>query len=412
MYQSDRCNPEAIFNSVRKALLKNMPENQPIIVALDDTRLRKTGRLTHGVKYTRDPLGPPFHVNFIRAQRFLQLSMAAVAPDGDARMIPIDFQHTPSPPKPRHDAGEEAFESYRKEMKEMALPKIAAQRVCNLRANLDQEGEAHRHLWTAVDGGYTNGNYLKGVQKACTVVGRIRSDAKLYHLPESSEGKVGRNRVYGERAPTPNELRADASIPWQEVKAHASGKEHTFKIKSLAPLRWRAAGKEFTFKLVVIAPLRYQLRKHDRFLYRQPAFLICSDAEADDQSILQTYVKRWDIEVNFRDEKTILGVGEAQVRTKEAVQKVPALAVAAYATLLTGAIETFGHKGLPDTLPRPKWQQKTPRRASVQQLVNHLRHEVWADSIRFSGFVQSSPQTTKPEKSKPSLNSALFYASA
>jgi hypothetical protein len=56
--------------------------------------------------------------------------------------------------------------------------------------------------------------------------------------------------------------------------------------------------------------------------------------------------------VNFRDEKTILGVGEAQVRKKEAVQKVPALAVAAYATLLALAIHTFGHKGLPDTLRR------------------------------------------------------------
>jgi hypothetical protein len=412
MYHSDRCEPEAIFNSVRKELLSKMTADEPIIVALDDTRLRKTGRLTYGVKYTRDPLSPPFNVNLIRAQRFLQLSMAAVAPDGDARMIPIDFQHTPTPPKPRYDAGEEAFATYREHMRKTALPKVAAKRVCHLRESLDEEGQSKRALWTVVDGGYTNGNYLKGVQDACTVVGRIRSDAKLYHLPLSSEGKVGRNRVYGERAPTPNELRVDESIPWQEVKAHASGREHTFKLKSLSPLRWRAAGKGFNLKLVVIAPLKYRLRKNDRFLYRQPAYLICTDAEADLENILRAYVKRWDIEVNFRDEKTILGVGEAQVRTKEAVQKVPALAVAAYATLLTSAIHTFGHKGVPDTLPRPKWQKKKPRRASVQQLVNHLRHEVWADSIRFSSFVHHHGKNTKPEKLKPSLNSALFYASA
>jgi len=140
--------------------------------------------------------------------------------------------------------------------------------------------------------------------------------------------------------------------------------------------------------------------------------LICTDSEASLQEILQHYVRRWDIEVNFRDEKTTLGVGEAQVRTPEAVEKVPALAVAAYASLLTAAIKTFGHKGLPDVLPRPKWQNKKPRRASTQQLVNHLRQEVWAASIRFSSFVQHPSNDTKPEKRTPSLASAVFYASA
>jgi len=39
-------------------------------------------------------------------------------------------------------------------------------------------------------------------------------------------------------------------------------------------------------------------------------------------------------QVNFRDEKTLLGVGEAQVRDQDAVQNVTATAVAGYALLL------------------------------------------------------------------------------
>jgi hypothetical protein len=412
MYQSPQCDPDALFRSVRRELLQEGGDTDPIVVALDDTRLRKSGRHTHGVKYTRDPMGPPFHVNFIRAQRFLQLSMAAVAPDGDARMVPIELRHTPTPKKPRHDAGEEAFAAYRKKARETALPIIAAQRVCRLREELDLDGHEQRRLWTVVDGGYTNRNYLKGVPGHCTVVGRIRADAKLYHLPEDSTGKTGRNRVYGKKAPTPRELLEDECVPWEEIKVHVSGTRHTFRAKAISPLRWRSAGKEHDLKLVVIAPLRYRLSKGQRILYRQPAFLSCTDPEASLQEILQHYVRRWDIEVNFRDEKTTLGVGEAQVRTPDAVEKVPALAVAAYASLLTAAIRTFGHKGLPDVLPRPKWQNKKPRRASTQQLVNHLRQEVWASSIRFSSFVQHRSDDTKREKQNPSLASAVFYASA
>ena len=48
----------------------------PIYAAQDDTLLRKTGRHMPGVAYARDPLRPPFHVNLVLGQRFLQTSCA------------------------------------------------------------------------------------------------------------------------------------------------------------------------------------------------------------------------------------------------------------------------------------------------------------------------------------------------
>ena len=326
-------------------------------------------------------------------------------------MVPIDVRHAPSPKKPRHDAGEAAWRLYREQIRETALPKVAAERVVSLREELAQEGPGDRPIWTVVDGGYTNGTFIKGVGSACAVVGRIRADAKLYHLPESSLGKVGRNRVYGTRAPTPNELREDSSIPWKEVSVNVSGKSRAMRIKTLGPLRWRPTGKAHDFKLLVIAPLRYRISAKGKHMYRQPAYLICNDPSADPQEILQRYVRRWDIEVNFRDQKTLLGVGQAQVRKPDAVEKVPALAIAAYSALLASSIQAFGVQGIPQQLPRPKWNKKQPRRATTTQLLNLLRHEVWADSIRFSSFESSYQRNSKPEKSIPRLHTALFYAS-
>lgn len=412
MYSSERVNPEKLFKSVRRSLTCKLGRAEPLVVALDDTRLKKTGNKTHGVKYTRDPMGPPFHVNFIKAQRFIQTSMACAADNGMARMIPIDFVHAPSPQKPRRDADEQACEQFRKAKREMALPKVGADCLHALRNAMDKEWQHDRPLWSIVDGGYTNGTFIKRLPPRTVAVGRIRADAKLYHLPDSPAGKPGRNRVYGERAPTPEELRQDTSVPWQHIAAFAAGKTHQFKIKTMTPLRWRSAGKEHDLRLIVIAPLGYKLTKHSKTLYRKPAFLICTDPNPDVQQIIQAYVWRWDIEVNFRDEKTIIGVGEAQVRHINSVEKVPALAVAAYAMLLTAATNAYGPTGQPDTLPAPKWRRKNSLRASTQSLIQQLRHEVWAEALNYSGFVPTAPDNSKPQKLENTLESALFYAIA
>ena len=412
MYSSERVEPERLFAPVRQSMTSRLAAKQPVVAALDDTRLRKTGRKTHGVKYTRDPLGPAFHVNFIRAQRFVQISMASPADNGMARMVPVDFVHAPAAQKPRADADEETFAQFRQAKRETALPKVGAERLRKLRRNMDEEGQYDRPLWTVVDGGYTNRTFIKHLPERTMVVGRIRADAKLYHLPESTEGKPGRNRVYGDRAPTPEEFRKDTSVPWQKIEAFAAGKTHNFKIKTLTPLRWRPAGKEHNLRLIVIAPLGYRLTKGGKMLYRKPAYLICTDPDADIQELLQAYLWRWDIEVNFRDEKSLLGVGQAQVRHEQSVEKVPALAVAAYAMLLTSAIQAYGPTGKPDALPTPKWQRKKTLRASTQSLLQHLRHEVWADALHSSSFATHSPHDTKLEKLDNTLQTAVLYAVA
>jgi len=411
MYSSERIDPQQLFSPVRQTLTSRLAPGEPLVAAIDDTRFRKSGRKTYGVKYTRDPLGPQFHINFIKAQRFVQLSMASPADNGMARMIPIDFVHAPCPTKPPALADAEVYAQFRKAKREMAMPKVAADRLFLLREKLDQDGEATRPIWSVVDGGYTNRTFLKSLPQRTMAVGRIRADAKLYHLPdEPSQGKPGRNRVYGRRAPTPEELRQNQAVPWTRVEVFAAGQAHQFKIKTLSPLRWRPAGKEHNLRLIVIAPLGYRLTKSSRLLYRKAAYLVCTEPDAELQQVLQAYVWRWDIEVNFRDEKTLLGIGQAQVRDEHSVENVPTLAVAAYAMLLTSATQAYGPTGKPDSLPAPKWRRKASLRASTLSLINHLRHEVWSRSIRFSSFVSQQAPFTKPQKLIPALEGALFYA--
>jgi len=408
MYERNRVSPEALFAAVRSQLCER--HGGDVVIALDDTRVRKSGKKTFGVKYTRDPLGPPFHVNFILAQRFVQTSMACQTREGHARMIPVDWVHAPMPRKPSRHASQEQWKHYGELSNQSCLARLAVNRMQHVRHWMNESGALERSLWCVVDGSFTNATVLKNLPERTVLVGRIRKDAKLYYLPEQQPVAQGRRRQYGVQAPTPEELRANDAIPWQRISVCAGGARRRLRVKKLGPLRWRTAGANLDLQLVVIAPIAYRTTPKGKTLYRQPAYLICTDPHATLTQIVQRYVWRWDIEVNFRDQKTVLGLGEAQVRTPQAIQNVNGLAVAAYAMLLTAA-ETCKQANLPFLhLPAPKWRRYKPKRVTTMDLIQNLRYELWAKAILFSDFHATPNNNTNPQKTTLSLQSATFYA--
>jgi len=409
LYAASRIDTEVLFAQVLQGVQAFQAAAAPVVVAMDDSLLPKSGRKIPGVAWRRDPQGPPFQTNFIRAQRVLQLSVALpYGAQGAARMIPIDFQQAPTAVRPRKQAAAQEWQAYAQVQKKLNINVVGVERVKQLQAKLN------RPLHLAVDGRFTNSTVLRGLPAQTCLTGRIRGDANLY-APPVAEPRSGRGRPpsYGQPLPTPEQIRQDESLPWQLVPAFASGKVHAFRLKTFV-VKWPVAGPDKELRLLVVAPLGYRLRKGGRLLYRKPAYLICTDPRLPVPQALQECLWRWDIEVNFRDEKTVLGVGQAQVRNPNSVQDLPASAVAAYAMLLLAAARTYGLQGIPETLPRPAWQVRQVRqRASTNNLINELRYEVWGRGIEkanFSGFTSQGYQPQKPEKFLTDLESAAFYA--
>ena len=379
MYSRERIDCRGVFGQVRKEVCA-LADRKLLVTALDDSLLPKTGKKIPGVKFARDPMGPPFHVNFIRGQRVIQMS-AAVSEGGQARMIPVMFSDASTPDKPRRDASTDKWARYKEERKARRLSVRGVECINEMRSHLERDWA----LWVGVDGSYTNRTVLNDLPDKTVLIGRIRSDARLYHLPAACGMTLqpkGRKRIYGALAPTPEEMRKDEDLPWQTVSAYASGKTHEFKVKTMRYLRWRGSGKKQTLAVMVIAPLRYRLTNGSRLLYRDPAYLICTDPTIPADELLQAYLWRWDIETNFRDEKTLLGTGQAQVRNPASARAVPQMMVASYSLLLLAGIKLWGVKGIPQAANIPKWQDPTRKyRASTNDLIKQLRHELWADSI-------------------------------
>jgi hypothetical protein len=410
-YSQDRFDDELVFDLVRQIVESHLDKPQPLVTAMDDSLLRKTGRTVHGVRYVRDPLSPPFNVNFVRGLRVLQISAALPDGTGAARLVPIDFQHAVLPPKPSRKATPEQLQAYQQERARRNINKVGAARLEWLRQQMDQSGGAQRRLITCVDGRFTNSSVFEAVPERTVLIGRLRKDTVLYYLPQAQPPK-GRKRKYGALAPTPEQLLKDEATPWQAVGGQACGQRHEFMVKRLRPVVMRMNGGAMPVQVMVIKPLGYRLKAGGKLLYRQPAFLVCTDPDLPGEEFLQDFLWRWDIEVNFRDEKTILKIGQAQVRTENSTQNAPALGVAAYGLLLLAATEAYGKNGVPDRQNQPKWYHRgAEKRATTNELINQLRIELWASTLKprhFSDFMTGTAAVQKSLKCELNAAAAMF----
>jgi hypothetical protein len=415
LYSKRRIDIEQGFRRLLQALVQPLPRGAAVTLAMDDTIVRKRGKKIAGVGYLRDPLGPPFQTNLVRAQRLVQVSASLSEGEEEvSRMIPVLVRDAAPVKKPGKRATDEQWKEYHRLKKERNLSKYGVQCLHEVRKSLDELGEAARMQWVSVDGGHTNGNVLRDLPERTAMVGRIRKDAKLHYLPPQNKTGVGRNRIYGELAPTPEQLRKDETVQWQPITIRCNGRKYSLRIKDINNLRWPVAGEQL-LHLIVIAPLGYRLTKHSKISYRDPVYLICTDPNLSITDVLKIFLKRWDIEVNFRDEKTLLGTGQAQVRNPYSVAALPQMSILSYAALLLASVKVFGVGGKPSSIQPPKWYNKacTKLRASTNDLIAQMRYELWAKVIcpdDFHDFAECKCRDTKPGKLSLPLESALFYA--
>lgn len=415
LFSEQRVGIDKLYDVSIASAIEELDPEQMIIGHMDDTIIKKTGKKIPGTAWRRDPLGPPFQTNFIWGQRFLQVSLALPDEKGpcQSRSIPINFHHCPTIKKLVKTATPEQITTYKEQQKQAKLSQQGSLQIKSLRDKLDQQGHDKRILCIGVDGSYTNKTVLKSLPERVILIGRIRKDTKLYEIPEPSDAKVkGRKKVYGERIPTPEQIRQSDEYKWQKVEAWAVGKKHQFDVKIVKDLKWRSAGENHILQLMVIRPLGYRPNKTSKLLYRQPAYLICTDNNLNAEELLQAYIWRWEIEVNMRDEKTLLGCGQAQVRNEHSAADLPAFVTAMYSFLLLANHKAFKDKDRNTLLPRPKWYPaKEGDRFTTGDLVNHLRTELWAKGLgcNFSGFVKKEHETKSRRNKTNSLSGALFY---
>lgn len=151
-------------------------------VAVDDTRLRKTGRAIPQAHYHRDPLSPPFHVNLVRGLRFLQASLLLPLHrrgNASCRALPVRFEEAAPVKKPSRKASAEARQEYKRMNKLHNLSQRFVQSVAPLRQAMDAAGGAAKLLVLALDGSFCNRTCFRAQRHRTELIARARKDACL-----------------------------------------------------------------------------------------------------------------------------------------------------------------------------------------------------------------------------------------
>ncbi len=151
----------------------------------------------------------------------------------------------------------------------------------------------------------------------------INANAALYAPPPAPTGKKGRPRLKGQRLGSVEQIAAGAT--WHKTKVTRYGRTKTTHL-ACAEVRWHGTWKGTPARVVLVRDKR-------RGGYYDLA-LITTDMTSTPAQIVEGYARRWPIEVEFRQAREVLGVGEAHNRTARAVQRTVPFGLMTYTMII------------------------------------------------------------------------------
>jgi hypothetical protein len=275
------------------------------------------------------------------------------------------------PQRPGRRASPEQMAAWEQACRQKNMCRQAVRELRQMRATCDELGAEDRLLLAAVDGGFCNRTMFRADLPRTVILARARKDAVLCRRARQ---KPGSTRVYGKRKFTPEKVRTNTAIPWHETTIFYGGQWRSVRYKEVRNVLWQGGAGRPSLRLIVVAPTPYQLSPACPRYYRQPAYLLVNENDLPSQALLQAYFDRWQIEVNHRDEKQLIGIVDAQVWNDRSVDRVPAFMAASYSFLLLAALEAYGPERTHHYIEPPLWQRRR-RRPSCLDLLNLLRQQ-------------------------------------
>ncbi len=384
LFSRSKWNDADLFKPVIEETISYFPDSY-ISLAVDDTKIKKTGKKIPSAQFFMDPLSPPFRYNLIYGHRLLQFSALLPLyqqeiPDPDnedklyhvSRGIPVSLSNVPAVKKPGKNATDEDIKNYNLAKSKNNLSLTFIDNARKLRDAYDEKGASDKTLLVVADGSFCNSTVFKSDIPRTKIAARCRKDARLCYRDETPS-----RRIYSKESFTPLSVRQDDDIPYQKVKLYIGKKLRKVRYKEVRNVLWQRGAGQKELRLLVIAPKPYKSGGGKRH-YKQEAYLLTDDHDLSAEVMIQQYINRWEIEVNHRDEKNNLGLGQAQVWNKLSIIKVPALLVATYSIMLLMSLRCYGLNRSDNYLPQPKWRKGSVR-PSCNDLVNQLRKELSSD---------------------------------
>lgn len=274
-----------------------VPVDAPVLIAVDATLFRRSGRKVYGSAWQHDGSRPggkgagvSFGTGFVIAGIVVDLPMCA---------RPVCLPVLARLWRP-HD---------------LTQPVLLCRLVQILAAALPA-----RQIHVVADSHYAGADGApvraarreRGLPAGVTLTSRPRANATFNAIYQGRQPRAGRRRVIGERLGTAADLAA--AVVWTPAKVRRYGEVTTVDLADVSCL-WYGVYRSRPIRLILLrdpantAKAGYHLA------------LISTDLASPAADLVARYAERWSIEVAIEDAKTITGVGEARNRMPAAVER-------------------------------------------------------------------------------------------
>ena len=214
------------------------------------------------------------------------------------------------------------------------------------------------------DGGFANAQLAWiALKLQISFISRLRLDARIFDFPEINQGP-GRPAKRGRRLFSPKTLLTSAHTPWKEVEVQwYEGLKQKIRYVTTTCLWSPVGGEPIPIRLVVM------MDPAGKF---ESAALMSTDINLSAITIIEEFVKRWSIEVTFREVREHLGVEtQRQWSDKAIARETPALFALYSIVILMGL--TLGKI----TIRTSAWYSK--KRVTFSDILVEVRKILWGE---------------------------------
>lgn len=390
---------DAVGRVLFELALRWLPADGPILLVLDDTLARKSGKCVSLASMHHDPLlsspGKGFcsfgHVWVVLA---VWLPLPMQPQRGFA--LPVAFRlYTGSRRGGQGDAASRRTTGRRQRTAQAAVssaPAVTKLELARGLLTLVGSWAPERTFYVVADSLYAGRAVLEHRPANVQLISRLRLDAALWTPPAPRRpGQNGRPRRRGSRLPSPQALAATRQH-WHRLALTLYGRPVTPLVFRLTAL-WYIAQRTQPLRIVVV---------RDPSGRRRDEAFFCTDCSVSVAFILSSYAHRWTLEVAFHDVKQCLGFEHPQSQTPQAVRRTAPLAFVSYdLVLLWSALRA--RQGQPvGWVERPWYRSKTT--PSFADMLMAIRFATWHRLALFD-----PPSPSRPRKNwLPPWNHALL----
>jgi hypothetical protein len=374
--------PRAASRLLLGLLLDAFAPTGPVVLGIDDTIERRRGKRISAKGIYRDPVRSS-KGHFVKASGLRWLSLMLLAPipwAGRVWALPFLTALAPS-------------ERYCRQRGRRHKRLTDWARQVALQARRWLPG---REVVLVGDSSFAALDLLAALlRRGLLCVTRLRLDAALYEpAPPRRPGTVGRPRTKGARRPNLSAVLADAGTRWAEIAVpgwYGVG-ERVVEVCSGTAV-WRHAGSP-------VVPIRWVLLRDPRGRF-DPQALLCTDPARDPLQIVRGFVRRWRVEVTFREVRDHLGVETQRQWSDRAIARATPclLALFSLVSLLAARLDCHARTAV----STDAWYRK-PRPTFADTLAA-VRRQLW----REQGLL-TSRRRSQATKLSPALRHGIAYA--